>query len=84
MSQKAATKDELFLLKLYQMALALGGAFEEVDRFAIGKAIGQNDRGVNTMVRHLAQANFIKQGEGQAIYLTKNGVALAEKIKLER
>jgi len=78
MSQKATTKDEIILLKLYEMAIALGDPYHEVDRYAIGKAVGQNDRGIDTITRDLAQANFIKKGEENAIYLTPHGMNLVQ------
>jgi hypothetical protein len=84
MNRKATTKDELFLLKLYEMASSLGSPEEEVDRFAIGRAIGQNDKGVGAIVRHLAQANFVKKGEGDSIYLTAHGIRLVMQIAKER
>lgn len=80
MSKKATTKDELFLLKLYEMANQLGDPHEEVDRYAIGRAIGQNDKGIDTISRLLAQANFIKKGEGNAVYLTQNGISLVHRL----
>ncbi len=80
MSKKATTKDELFLVKLYQMASQLGGPFEEIDRYAIGRAIGQNDKGINAISRLLAQANFIKNGEGNAVYLTPHGLNLVHQL----
>lgn len=84
MNHKATTKDELFLLKLYEMALQKGSPEEEIDRFIIGRAIGQNDKGVNVIVRHLAQANFVKKGSGDALYLTPHGLKLAQQIAQER
>jgi hypothetical protein len=78
---KKTTKDELFLLKLHEFALNFGGFEEEVDRYIVGRAIGQNDHGIDTIVRHLAQANFIKKGEGDAVYLTQNGLNLIELLK---
>ena len=84
MNRKSTTKDELFLLKLYEMASMLGSPEEEVDRFAIGRAIGQNDKGVTVIVRQLAQANFIKKGEGDSIYLTPHGIQLVMQIAKER
>ena len=84
MNHKATTKDELFLLKLYEMATQLGGPEEEVDRFAVGRAIGQNDKGIIVIVRHLAQANFVKKGSGDALYLTPHGLKLAMQIAKER
>jgi hypothetical protein len=84
MNRKATTKDELFLLKLYEMATKLGGPEEEVDRYVVGRAIGQNDKGINTIVKHLAQANFVKKGEGEALFLTPHGLKLVELISQER
>ena len=84
MSKKATTKDELFLIKLHELALLQGDYEQEVDRFAIGRAIGQNDRGVNAIVVLLAKANFVKKGEGTAVYLTALGADLVKIIQSER
>jgi hypothetical protein len=84
LNKKSTTKDELFLLKLYELASKLGSPEEEVDRFVIGRAIGQNDKGVNTIVKHLAQANFVKKGSGDALYLTAHGIRLVMQIAKER
>jgi hypothetical protein len=78
MNKKATTKDELFLVKLHQLALKRGDPSAEIDRYAVGKAIGQNDKGVDTIVNTLAQTNFIKKGEGSAVYLTGNGLRFLE------
>ena len=78
MNQKATTKDELFLLKLYELASKSGDFRLEIDRFFIGRAIGQNDRGANVIARDLAAANFIKKGEGNAVYLTDHGLRLVQ------
>lgn len=80
MSKKATTKDELFLLKLHEVALQSGDAQTEFDRFEIGRLIGQNDKGANVIARDLAQANFVKKGEGQAVYLTDHGLRLVESL----
>lgn len=84
MSQKAMTKDELFLLKLYELASQSGDIQTEIDRFVIGRTIGQNDRGANVVARDLAQANFIKKGEGDAVYLTDHGLQLVQSLIKER
>ncbi len=76
MNKKATTKDELFLLKLYELASLKGDVQEEIDRYIVGRAIGQNDRGANIIARDLAAANFIKKGEGEAVYLTEHGLSL--------
>ncbi|HKY99853.1 MAG TPA: hypothetical protein VJ112_01675 [Rhabdochlamydiaceae bacterium] len=80
MSQKSATKDERFLIKLYQMASDSGGPHEEIDRYEIGRAVGQNDRSVNAIARWLAQANFVKNGEGRNLYLTTGGLDLVQNL----
>lgn len=79
-NQKSTTKDERFLIKLHEMALAAGDVTAEIDRYLIGQAIGQNDKGIDTIVKHLAQANFIKKGEGNVLYLTNNGLGLVDTL----
>ena len=76
MRQKSITKDEQFLLKLYEFATQAGDIERAFDRFAIGRAIGQNDRGANIIARDLVAANFVKKGEGDAVYLTAHGLCL--------
>ncbi len=80
MSKKATTKDELFLIKLHQFAIEKGGPHEEVDKYEIGRAIGQNDRGIYTISRLLAQANFVKNGDDDAVYLTPHGLNLVNQL----
>jgi hypothetical protein len=84
MNKKATTKDELFLLKLYTLAAASGDVESEIDRYLIGRAIGQNNKGIDTIVKHLAQANFVKKGDGDAVYLTAHGLKLAQTLDLFR
>jgi Mn-dependent DtxR family transcriptional regulator len=81
MTQKTMTKDELFLIKLYQIAQTLGSPWEEVDRYKVGQAIGQNDRSVDNIVNILAKTHFIKKGEGNAIYLTEQGKSLIDLLQ---
>ena len=78
MNKKSLTTDEMFIVKLKQIAESLGDVFHEVDRYQVGRAIKQNDRSVDNIVRMLAQANFINKGEGNAIYLTRNGLTLID------
>jgi hypothetical protein len=80
MSKRATTKDELFLLKLYELSSKLGGPQEAIDRYEIGRAIGQNDKGANIIARDLAQANFIKKGAGEAVFLTDHGLRLVKTL----
>ena len=79
-NKKATTKDELFLIKLYELAMDQGDFDHPIDRYIVGRAIGQNDRGVNTIVILLAKANFIKKAEGTAVFLTALGVNLVKSL----
>ncbi len=80
MKQKKLTKDELFLIKLYEEAEKRGDPFLEVDRYEIGQLISQNDRSVDNMIRMLAQANFLKKGEGNLVFMTSQGEALVKDL----
>jgi len=80
MNKKGTTKDELFLVKLHELASQLGDVQHPFDRFEIGRAIGQNDKGANVIARDLAQANFVKKADGDAVYLTDNGLRLVESL----
>lgn len=74
------TKDELFLLKLHECALKLNNPCHPINRYKVGDEIGQNTRTVDNIVRHLAQANFVKKGDGNMVYLTSNGLKLIEDL----
>ncbi len=74
------TKDESYLIKLFKMATGLGDPFHEIDRYEIGKALGHGDKSVDGIVRMLAQTNFVRKGEGNAICLTTNGHKLVKEL----
>ena len=74
------TKDEKFVLKLHELAAKLGDIYTPIDRFEVGRAIGQNDRGSYIISRDLAQANFVKKAEGDAVFLTENGLRLVQSL----
>lgn len=75
---KGRTKDEKFVVCLYEAAKEAGSLDTPFDRYEIGKKIGINTRTVDTICRLLTQANFIRHAEGAEIYLTENGIRLAE------
>ncbi len=82
--KKSTTKDELFLLKLYELAVKKGSPEKEIDRYVIGRAIGMQNHGIDTIIKHLAQANFIKKCSDNCIYLTLHGISLVEFLRNER
>jgi hypothetical protein len=81
MKSRGLTKDEMFLVKLFAMAEAAGDISSEHDRYAVGRAVAQNDKSVDNIVRMLAQTNFIKKGHDNAIFLTPQGVSYVEGLK---
>jgi predicted transcriptional regulator len=82
MTQKAMTKDEIFVLKLYELAMQLGTPYEQIDCLEIARAIGQNTKGAQVIARDLAQANFIKKGkEENKVYLTDHGLKLVNQLR---
>jgi predicted transcriptional regulator len=72
-NQKGRTPDEKFLIKLYQTAMANGDPFQEVDSRGIAHAIGHRETAVKNIIKHLAQANFIKKRDDTTVYLTQHG-----------
>lgn len=76
----ARTKDERFLLQLYQMTL---DAPEGEDTFVmeeVGKAAGLSPKAVKTIAVLLAQANFILKSREGEISITPHGKKLAEEL----
>ncbi len=80
MSNKRITKDELYLVKLYEEGEKNGDPFMEFDSYVIGQIMGQNDKCVDNMVKLLAQTNFIKKASGKSIYITKQGESLVQEL----
>ena len=78
---KAVTKDERFLLNLFEMATTLGDPTNEVDRFEVAQAMGLRQRGIDSIVRLLAQCNFVKLGSGSNIYLSEGGLTLIKTLR---
>ena len=80
---KARTKDERFVLSLYEEASKSGDVHVHLDRYYVGKLAGLQPKAVNTICNLLLQANFIKKGKNDDIFLTKNGEDLALRIMSE-
>lgn len=80
MTQRSHTKDERFLLALYEEATKLGDPYEPIDRYFIGNKIGMHDRGTEVTCRNLAQTNFIKKEDDKRVSLTPHGERLVLRI----
>lgn len=74
------TKDEKYLITLYETASALGDPFADCDLYAIGNRLNLHERAVNNIVKLLAQTNFIKKRGGNLIALTPHGQNLVKTL----
>lgn len=84
MADRSRTKDESFILRLYEEALKQTDQEDPIDRYVIGNLVGLQKTAVDTICNLLAQANFIKK-HGQAdISITPHGAKLAESLKTSK
>ncbi len=75
------TKDERYILKLYDMAVERGDPMSTFNRNDVGAIIGFSPKVVKTICTLLGQANFIRKESAEEISLTRHGIALAEDLK---
>lgn len=75
----AHTKDEKYLMALYEMSQE-DESKEFFDKYEVGLRAHLQPKGVNTITVLLAQANFIKKGDGDLIKITKHGESLAQRL----
>lgn len=80
MVQHARTKDEQFLVCLYEEALKTGDLDTIFDRYAIGALIGLQAKAVETICVLLMKTNFIKKEGDVEVSLTPHGLKLVQKI----
>ncbi len=74
MTQRKQTADERLLIEVYKTALERSDLFEEIDIRPIMFAIGQKETAVTTILKHLAQANFIIKIDPYIVKLTPHGI----------
>ena len=96
MVAKGRTKDESFIVTLYEMSKSSlnqnidNNSWQDdennidtnisIDRYLIGQKIGLQKKAVDTICVTLAQANFIKKSGPVDIKITSNGISLAEEV----
>lgn len=80
---QARTKDEHFIIAVYQSAEEFGDPFHVVNRYEVGNKIHLHPRAVNTICQLLIQANFIKKQGPEDIYLTPHGKSLVDRLLSE-
>jgi hypothetical protein len=83
MTQHARTKDESFMVRLYEESSLLDDMNEPLNRYTIGQLVGLQAKAVDTICNLLAQANFIKKHGKLDITITPHGIKLVKSIKGE-
>lgn len=79
MHKKSYTKDERFLIKLYEEASKNPSLEDPLDHYAIGKLMGLEFRAVSAISKLFIRANFIKKYDDY-IVLTSLGIKLAQEL----
>lgn len=74
------TKDERFIIKLYELALSKGDVGTPCPKYIVGQLSGLTAKGVDAVCKLLVQANFVKGAGGDDIYLTPHGEKLAKRL----
>lgn len=80
MGKKQHTKDENYIICLYEAASKTGDIETPLDRYAVGEMAGLNPKGVDATCKLLVQANFIKKAGESDIYLTPHGEKLVKSL----
>ena len=73
MNKKGSTPDERFLIKLYEMAQE-----SPIDPKAVATAVSLKEKATNTIIKTLAQSNFVKKEDDGKIFLTSRGVQFVQ------
>lgn len=77
------TKEERFLLKLYDIAKQRADIEEGVDLQELEQVTGLTSKAILALCQVLAQANFVRKVGKTAVRLTSNGVELAMTLRGE-
>lgn len=80
MPEHSRTKDEFFLVCLYQEAHKRAEVDKPLDRYEIGKLAGLHKTAVDTICVLLLKTNFIKKHGQTEISITPHGMKLAEQL----
>lgn len=83
MTHKHRTKDENFVITLYDEAKKTGDLEHSLDKYEVGALAHLNPKAVNAISKLLVQANFIKKSSETDVYLTPHGIKLAERLLAE-
>ena len=80
MNMVSFTKDEKYMLKVYNYLEEKEDFDLVLNRFEIGESIGFSKKTVNTIVTLLMQANFLKKQGKEEFNLTDQGIRLVKSL----
>lgn len=80
MVERARTKDEMFMISLFEEAAKMPEIDDPLDRYQIGTSVGLHKTATDTICVLLAQANFIKKQSPTEISITPHGMRLVEDL----
>lgn len=80
---KQRTKDEHYIICLYEEAQKSGHIETPLNRYAVGEIAHLQARAVDAICKLLIQANFIKKSGEEEVYLTKHGESLVQRLLSE-
>lgn len=76
----ARTKDEMYMIRLYEEACKQAEMDEPFDRYEIGKLAGLQERAVNAICNQLIRSMFLKKVSETEIRITDHGVKLVLRL----
>ncbi len=74
------TKDEKYLLTLYEMAMESGELDTEFHRYDVATRALLTEKSADAICKLLIQANFIKKND-KMVYITQHGANLAQDLQ---
>ncbi len=80
MNQKSLTKDERYLIALYEEHLKSDEEELAIDRHSVGDKAKLSAKGVNSTVHQLIRGNFVRKKGEVNIILTTTGIEVAKNI----
>jgi len=74
------TPDEKFMIRLYEIAKKGGDPRRPINYVSVAKSMGLKETALKNIVKHLAQANFVKKIDETTLLLTDRGCAFVVEI----
>ena len=80
MGRFSNTKDEKFLITIYEIAQCKGNFFSTITNTEICMKLQKEKKTVHNMIKYLLQSNFLKKINKETVKLTENGKQLAQSL----